>query len=125
MSASVQDTRSFRDFRRRDKLDVRFGMEWQTAEVLEVNWEDPCQNTISLQHLFLSGHLLAVAPTLFCAQRSYLQGDDCACPNDSAELGDSSQEFLRIWNLGRRVSCTGTYRRCLSLVPTASMLHCV
>ena len=64
MSASVQDTRSFRDFRRRDKLDVRFGMEWQTAEVLEVNWEDPCQNTISLQHLFLSGHLLAVAPTL-------------------------------------------------------------
>ncbi|CAE7825909.1 UBP8 [Symbiodinium necroappetens] len=35
-----QDTRSFRDFRRRDKLDVRFGMEWQTAEVLEVNWEE-------------------------------------------------------------------------------------
>ena len=40
IASFCQDVRSFRDFRRKDKLDARFGVEWQTAEVLEVNWDD-------------------------------------------------------------------------------------
>ena len=59
-----------------------------------------CWPSVCFWHLLHSGLDAVESCTmhLLCRTKlaiNYLQGDDCACANDSAELGDSSNEFPR------------------------------